>query len=229
MWHGNYDPSSVTRAKPKEQAFHVGETVGVHAGTRRSAMDRLDTLGEYDPDEAGDQAQDVEARGGYHGYLHPVLPQSGRVAKGLQPDEGHNWKVSMLGVNPRLRAKAESGDLEPDHFERGLRYENSIEHPGSASVLLPNASNMQHSDYVREALQNSQKVHPLTERLFNEGILDQAEARRYTPRAPRNSDTNYEWAESEPLRQERTARVRESRRRAFHVAGQRPLPFGRPS
>lgn len=241
MWHGNYDPSSLTRADGL-LGWDDYNSVGVHAGTRRAAMDALDVHGEYDPVKGGEvdehldirgnggiseaiAAQEMEkhrvvkARGGGHGFLHPVLPEKHRVAKGLVDDAGDDWSEAALGVNSRLAKEALYGDpIEPDEINRGVRYKNLNEHPGSTSVLLPNTSMMQHSDYVRAALEAGRPVHPLTKRLYDEGLLDSTEARRYMPvaAAVRASDA---------FRKRRTERVSEQRRRPAVDVSQQLLPF----
>lgn len=250
MWHGNYDPSEVTRADGQLGRDNYN-SVGVHAGTRRAAMDALDMHGGYDPhkdanwganeppnrnlDEVQRAAWDdqearreITRRGGQHGFLHPVLPS--RIRPGLRPDAGENWSRVALENNPPLRREVSEwphGEpVHPDEIRLGLRYKNESEHPDTHSVLIPNTASMQHSDYVREAVLNGKKVHPLTQRLYDEGVLDAAEARRYDPMDA--SSVGYNVAHSDTKRKVRTSRIRASRKRNFlrSTIAQPELPFG---
>ena len=218
QWHGNYDESSVTKADGEfdlHSEFSYGRPGGVHAGTKRAAKDRLDEHGAYsnrhanpfgvrdendrlvDSDVAHEDA--VRARGGVHGYIHPVLPHSPDIVPGRRRDAGGDWGKALGDVNGRLRRDLrDPSETEPvawaetnDPRLKGLRYRNAVEHPLSLSTLIPNRSPMQHSDYVEQALRNaSGGVHPLTHHLFKLGVLDKVEAQRYLPTAlvaPRGS------------------------------------------
>jgi hypothetical protein len=254
MWHGNYDPSSVS--KPGLQNFHAQtgryNPVGVHAGTKRAAMDALDWHGEYDSDKDpnyvpynADDPRERKAANeahGSHGYLHPVLPsrilprrESASRQTGLWQDPGDDWTGPVALTNYRDIGKkqdqwslrdddvaADRPTFRYDSVKHGLRYQNDTEHPGSTSVLIPTSAPMQHSDYVREAIVNGRKVHPLTERLYNDGLLDQVEARKYQPmRNPAVTGVNA--THSDTKRTARTARVKSTRKREFLQTGQEPL------
>lgn len=206
QWHGNYDEAEVTR--PNEDVDLWGgyryNSVGVHAGTQRAAKDIIDWHGpfdyaehiggdedppEYDQRMLADEQAAVNARGGRHGYLHPVLPHHGDIVPGLRKDQGDEWGNVVGGVNGALRREVNSADwngdyatVAPHDIRKGLRYKNESEHPGHTSTLIPTGVAMQHSDYVLQALMTaSGGIHPETLALFQRGILDKAEARKYNP------------------------------------------------
>ena len=258
QWHGNYDPSSVS--KPDEMVDIIGEgswdmdrdyvVGGVHAGTKRAAKDALDwhgpfdllravhptpnpqaegyTLEDYGYDENAHQ-DEVNRRGGTHGYLHPVLPERESIQRGKKQDYGDNWTPALSRANPSLRREVLNSDEgEPIHvgeFSRGLRYENASEHPGSISTLMPNNNPMQHSDYVERALRTaSGGVHPLTHHLFNKGLLDQVEAQRYLPPSRPQTGGAGE-GHSEKKRDMRTARSSALRKKSATLNGQQMEMF----
>lgn len=195
MWHGNYDPESVTLSLDTEMGRFFGVVAGgVHAGTQRSAMDRLDAQGPYDylKDRASygrwdseDEAAAIDARGGVHGYIHPVIPQQDRMAPGLYHDEGSDWTDALRKANAAsLRAPDEPSGwhvFDADDVQRGVRYRNAEEHIDSISALLPNTSLMQHSDYVQDALERGDPVHPRTLAMYELGVLDREHANKYEP------------------------------------------------
>lgn len=226
LWHGNYsengpDRDSMTPVDfdPPSGTYQSG---GVHAGSRRAAMDALDMHGPYHPNKAiddgdsyaEDEAQTIIAeRGGRHGYLHPILPDASRIAKGDNFDEGEDWAPALARVNPRLRRDMEAdGDraVEEAFIPKGLRYSNTTEHPGSTSTLIPTSSPMTQEDYVRQAIQDGRahEVHPLTMDLFKRGLLTESQAVKYQPIGSSGATLGSEFKRSA-----RTARVRASRRR----------------
>ena len=121
QWHGNYDESSVSKATGELDLYSTASirAGGVHAGTKRSAKDRLDKNGPYsnrhanpfgvrdendrlvDSDVAHEEA--VRDRGGVHAYIHPVLPHSPDIVPGRKPDAGEDWGKTLGDVNGRLR------------------------------------------------------------------------------------------------------------------------------
>lgn len=249
MWHGNYDPQSLTRPpnrmdiRSENQRIYAYHSGGVHAGTRRAAMDALDAHGPYkaekdttfvpyNADNPREMREATEAHGP-HGYLHPVLPDQRQLRRGLAEDAGDDWTNEMMRANRKvarpIREKALDNaaygrpadwGMSPDEVTFGVRYRNENEHPDSQSVLMPNNSRMQHSDYVRDALLNGRPVHPLTERLYNDGKLDAVEARKYMPM---DTGISENYSHSDVKRSERTRRVsRAVRSRQFQPPANQP-------
>lgn len=232
LWHGNFDASSVNQPfnALADRSHWSDNPVGVHAGTRRSAMDRLDALGPYTPEANLDESdvpllspserrRIISERGGEHGFLHPVLPPRGRIAAGLREDAGNNWSEATIGANPDLRKDDAWRYSTSWDVQRGLRYQNAQEHPGTHSALIPVDAPMQHSDYVAEALRQGRPVHPLTRALYERGVLDESQARKYEPLSAGRG------APSVILRGLRTRTVKELRKRPT-IDGQMPLIRG---
>lgn len=249
MWHGNFHESNVLRpelgmdTRPESQRQYHYHSGGVHAGTRRAAMDALDSHGPYDakkdPDfwprtGRNDEVWNANKAHGPHGYLHPVLPDQRHLRPGHVEDAGEDWTGTMMRANPKVARPIRKEALDngaygrpmdwrmgPEQVTFGVKYQNLTEHPGSQSVLMPNNSRMQHSDYVRDALLNGRPVHPLTERLYNDGKLDAAEARKYMPMDVGNGEN---WSPSTVKRSERTRRVSKVvRSRQFQPPANQPM------
>lgn len=236
LWHGNYSQSGPDRDPNTEIEFNSRrhdnyQSAGVHAGSRRAAMDALDMWGPYSHGYAlgrtGRPDSDMEERaarerGGRHGFLHPVLPDPSRIAKGNNFDEGEDWTPAVARVNQRLVRETEDAgewNLRESDVQRGLRYTNTSEHPGTTSTLIPTGSPMTHEDYVRQAIRDGRahEVHPLTMDLFKRGLLTQSQASKYDPIPYAGSRLG-----SETKRSSRTARVRATRKRE-ELKGQRLL------
>lgn len=209
QWHGNYDEAEVSRPHDEDLDLFGGmgyTSGGVHSGTKRAAKDIIDWHGpfdyaehiggdedppEYDQRMLADEQAAVNARGGRHGYLHPVLPHPDDHVPGRGVDQGDHWGEALGRVNGALRrevAAAEwNGDyatVAPHDIRKGLRYKNESEHPGHTSTLTPISAPLQHSDYVRMNLRvgtDNNHIHPETLALFRRGVLDKVEAQKYNP------------------------------------------------